>query len=69
MTAEGEGLWLRLAAVVLKPLLGALCIWDRRGFDHLPATGRVIVAANHICPADGLVLGWRCTTPGTCPAC
>lgn len=67
MTAAGEGWWLRLAAVVLKPLLGALCIWDRRGFDHLPATGGVIVAANHICPADGLVLGVALHDAGRLP--
>lgn len=67
MTAEGGGPWLRLGAMVLTPLLSAVCIRDRRGFENLPVTGGVIVAANHICPADGLVLGEALYDTGRLP--
>lgn len=50
------GFWYRLAVVILKPPLLLLTRRDWRRLDRVPATGGVIVAANHISHVDPLVL-------------
>ena len=51
------GFWYRLAVVLLKPPLLLLTKRSWRGFENVPRTGGVIVAANHISYVDPLVLG------------
>ena len=50
------GFWYGLAAVILKPL--ALLLTRRRwaGMEHVPTTGGVILAVNHISHADPVVV-------------
>jgi 1-acyl-sn-glycerol-3-phosphate acyltransferase len=47
----------RVAAGLIRPVLGAFTKPQFAGAEHLPASGGIIVAANHISPADGVVLG------------
>ena len=44
--------WYRFAVVVIRPLMWLLFRTDFRGREHLPRTGGVIVAVNHISYAD-----------------
>jgi len=49
------GFWRRFAAVIIRPTMRA---WTRRtwrGAEHIPATGPVIIVANHLSHADPLV--------------
>ncbi|GAA4228760.1 lysophospholipid acyltransferase family protein [Actinomadura meridiana] len=48
--------WRRFTTAVLRPLLTALLKRDWRGRGNVPATGGVIIAANHISEADPLAL-------------
>ncbi|MCA1711017.1 MAG: 1-acyl-sn-glycerol-3-phosphate acyltransferase [Actinobacteria bacterium] len=50
------GFWYGLAACILKPLTWAFMKKDWRGQEHVPATGGVILAANHISHADPVAL-------------
>lgn len=50
------GPWMRFAALLIKPPLLLLTRRDWRGLEHVPATGGVILAANHISHADPLTL-------------
>lgn len=50
------GFWLRLAVVVLKPLLTVLTKRRWIGRENIPATGPVIFAANHVSHADPLTV-------------
>jgi len=50
------GLWYGLAAIVLKPLTFLFTRPDWRGTEHVPPTGGVILAVNHISHADPIVL-------------
>jgi len=50
------GAWMRFAVLVVKPVLLLLTRRDWRGQEHVPATGGVIIAANHISHADPLTL-------------
>jgi 1-acyl-sn-glycerol-3-phosphate acyltransferase len=50
------GFWKRVAVVTVKPAIAALTKRDWRGMEHIPATGPVIIVANHISHADPLVL-------------
>ncbi|MFP5219599.1 MAG: lysophospholipid acyltransferase family protein [Actinomycetes bacterium] len=50
------GPWMRFAVLVIKPLLLLLTRRDWRGQENVPATGGVILAANHISHADPLTL-------------
>ena len=51
------GIWYRFAVSVLKPPLTALTRRDWRGAEHLPDTGGVVVAPNHVSHSDPLVVG------------
>ena len=50
------GFWYALAVCILKPTIVAFMKKDWRGGEHVPATGGVIVAANHISHADPVAL-------------
>lgn len=50
------GPWMRFAALLIKPPLLLLTRRDWRGLEHVPASGGVILAANHISHADPLTL-------------
>ena len=47
--------WEALAVLIVKPLLLLFTKRDWRGMRHLPRTGGVIIAANHLSYADPLV--------------
>lgn len=48
--------WRKLTIVILRPVLYGLLKRDWRGTQHVPRTGGLIVAANHISEADPLAL-------------
>jgi 1-acyl-sn-glycerol-3-phosphate acyltransferase len=50
------GFWRRLAVVVIKPTLWVLTRRSWRGLEHIPATGGVIIAANHVSHADPMLV-------------
>ncbi len=50
------GPWMRMAALLIKPVLLVCTRRDWRGLENVPATGGVILAGNHISHADPLVL-------------
>ena len=50
------GPWYRTAVMVVKPLSCALTRRDWRGAGHIPPSGGVIVAANHVSHLDPLTL-------------
>jgi 1-acyl-sn-glycerol-3-phosphate acyltransferase len=50
------GFWYRFVAVVLRPLLMLLTRRDWRGTEHVPATGGLVVCANHVSYLDPLTL-------------
>ncbi len=56
MTLRELGFWYGLAAVLLKPLTWMFMRKDWQGREHIPATGGVILAANHISHADPIAL-------------
>ena len=56
VTLRELGFWYGLAAVLLKPLTWLTMRKDWRGHEHIPATGGVILAANHISHADPIAL-------------
>lgn len=49
------GFWLGLAVVVIYPLISLFFKMRWRGREHIPATGGVIVATNHVSYADPLI--------------
>jgi len=49
------GFWLGLAVVVIYPLISLLFKRRWRGREHVPATGGVIVATNHVSYVDPLI--------------
>lgn len=50
------GPWMRFAALLIKPPLLLFTRRDWRGLEHVPSSGGVILAANHISHADPLTL-------------
>lgn len=50
------GFWYRFAVMVVKPLLLVFTRHSWRGAEHLPPSGGVIIAANHISYIDPLTL-------------
>jgi 1-acyl-sn-glycerol-3-phosphate acyltransferase len=50
------GPWMRTAAWIIKPVLLLCTRRDWRGHEHVPASGGVIVAVNHISHADPLTI-------------
>ena len=50
------GFWKRVAVVTVKPVMMLMTRRDWRGMEHIPATGPVIIVANHLSHADPLVL-------------
>lgn len=53
-TGTGRSFTYRLAAGILKPLLGSVGVKDWQGTEHLPTSGGYIAAANHITNLDPL---------------
>lgn len=56
MASRGLGFWRRFAVLVVVPTMRLLTQWTWDGQDHLPHTGGVIIAANHISHFDPLTL-------------
>lgn len=46
------GFWPRFAVALVKPVMTVLTRRDWRGFEHIPQTGGVILAFNHVSHAD-----------------
>ena len=63
MPRERRNGWMRLAIVVLRALQRFITTYDFRGTEHIPLTGGVIVAANHISLVDPPIVG-RFTVDG-----
>ncbi|GAC1442663.1 MAG: lysophospholipid acyltransferase family protein [Mycobacteriales bacterium] len=56
VTLRRLGFWYGVAACILKPMCWAFMKRDWRGLEHVPRTGGVILAANHISHADPVAL-------------
>ncbi len=56
VTLRELGFWYGLAVCILKPLTWMFMRKDWRGREHIPASGGVILAANHISHADPIAL-------------
>lgn len=56
MVRRRLGFWQHLAALLVRPLMTVMTRRDWRGMEHIPATGPVIVVANHMSHADPFVL-------------
>lgn len=67
MAGRRIGFWYRVAVVVCKPLLMLFTHREWRGLQHLPATGGVIVAANHHAYADPLTVAHALYDAGRLP--
>ncbi len=46
-----------MTAALVRPVLATFTKPQFAGTEHVPSTGGIIVAANHLSPADGVVLG------------
>ena len=51
------GFWYRLVVVLAKPLLRMFTIRNARGQENVPATGGIIVVANHVSEIDPFMVG------------
>src|SRR5579875_573658 len=61
------GFWYRLAVVAIKPTSLLLTKRDWRGAEHIPSSGGVIIAANHLSYADPLTFGHYVYETGRTP--
>jgi 1-acyl-sn-glycerol-3-phosphate acyltransferase len=61
------GFWYRLTVSVVRPLSALLTRRDWRGAEHIPATGAVIVAANHLSYVDPMTFGHFVFNAGRTP--
>jgi 1-acyl-sn-glycerol-3-phosphate acyltransferase len=61
------GFWYRLVVVIVRPTLRVLTKRDWRGADNIPATGGVIIAANHVSEIDPLCIGHFLLDHGRAP--
>jgi len=59
--------WRGVSKIILRPSIRALMRHDWQGQDNLPASGGVIVAANHLSYADVLALALFCDQAGRYP--
>jgi len=62
------GFWRRFAVSVVKPVMIGMTRRTWRGMEHLPATGPVIIVANHMSHADPLALAHYIYDAGRWPA-
>lgn len=56
MHSRRMGFWFRLAVLIVKPVVTGFTRREWRGTEHLPTSGGVIIAVNHISYADPLVV-------------
>ncbi len=63
MARERRNGWMRLAIIVLRALQRPVTTYDFRGTENVPATGGVLIAANHISLVDPPIVG-RFTVDG-----
>jgi 1-acyl-sn-glycerol-3-phosphate acyltransferase len=61
------GFWYRLVVVVASPMLRITTTRDWRGQDRVPASGGVILAANHVSYVDPFALGLYVLEAGRVP--
>jgi 1-acyl-sn-glycerol-3-phosphate acyltransferase len=61
------GFWLRLAVILLKPLVIVLTRQRWSGREHIPLAGGVVVASNHLSHADPLTLSHFVWAAGRSP--
>jgi 1-acyl-sn-glycerol-3-phosphate acyltransferase len=62
------GFWRRFAVTVVKPVMIGMTRRTWRGMTNIPATGPVIIVANHMSHADPLVLAHYIYDAGRWPA-
>ena len=68
MARRRLGFWRRFAVSVVKPVLTGMTKRTWRGAENIPATGPVIIIANHMSHADPLVLAHYVYDAGRWPA-
>jgi 1-acyl-sn-glycerol-3-phosphate acyltransferase len=61
------GFWYRLVVAVARPLLRLTTTWDWQGQERVPASGGVIIAANHVSYVDPFALGLYVLEAGRVP--
>lgn len=59
--------WVRVAVTLIPPVSNTFSRHDWRGYEHVPSTAGVILAANHVSPLDPLVLAHFVWTAGRVP--
>ena len=62
------GFWLRVAVMLVKPVMSLMTKATWLGFEHVPLRGGAIFAANHISHADPLVLAFYVYDSGRNPS-
>jgi 1-acyl-sn-glycerol-3-phosphate acyltransferase len=65
--AEQPGFWVRLVAVLSWPLATLLTRRRWSGHEHVPASGGVILVANHVSDVDSLLLAYYVYLSGRIP--
>lgn len=61
------GFWYGLVISIVKPAMLLMTKRDWRGAEHVPPTGGIIVAANHVSELDPLVIGHFLVDQGRLP--